>query len=94
MVRYGVAAVMTALVLALVATVDHRHKRDVEFAAQEAAWFCAHGRPASCSDFDAVAYEERWENRERAYRIAFFALGISAAGLFGTAAWRRRRQPV
>ena len=94
LVRLAVAAVLTALVVALVATIDHRHKRDVEFSAQEAAWFCAHGRPSSCRDFDAVAYEARWENRERAYRIAFFTLGVFAVGLFGTAAWRRNRPPV
>ena len=94
LVRLAVAAAVTALVVALVATIDHRHKRDVEFSAQEAAWFCAHGRPSSCRDFDAVAYEERWEDRERAYRIAFLMLGSFALGLFGTAVWRRRRQPV
>ena len=94
LVRLAVVAAVTALVVALVATIDHRHKRDVEFSAQEAAWFCAHGRPSSCRDFDAVAYEERWEDRERAYRIAFFTLGASAVGLFGSAAWKRRRQPV
>ena len=94
LVRLAVAAALTALVVALVATIDHQHKRDVEFSAQEAAWFCAHGRPSSCRDFDAVAYEARWEDRERGYRIAFFALGASAVGLVGTAAWKRRRRPV
>ena len=92
--RLAVAAAMTALVVALVATTDHRHKRNVEFSAQEAAWFCAHGRPSSCREFDAAAYEERWEDRELAYRIAFFTLGALAVGLFGAAAWKRRRQPV
>jgi hypothetical protein len=80
MVRLAVAAAFIALVVALVATIDHRHKRHVEFSAQEAAWFCAHGKPASCSDFDAVAYEQRWEDRERVYRIAFFTLSAFALG--------------
>jgi hypothetical protein len=80
MVRLAVAAALTALIVALVATIDHRHKRDVEFSAQEAAWFCAHGRPESCREFDAVAYERRWEDRERAYRIAFFTLSAFALG--------------
>ena len=90
MVRLAVAAALTAVVVALAATLDHRHKRDVEFSAQEAAWFCAHGKPSSCSDFDEVAYEERWEDRERFYRIAFFTLSACAAGLYVTAVWRRR----
>ena len=80
MVRLAVAAAFAALVVALGATIDHRHKRDVEFSAQEAAWFCAHGKPSSCRDFDEVAYEQRWEERERAYRIAFFTLSAFALG--------------
>ncbi|MDX6439833.1 MAG: hypothetical protein QOF45_2416 [Gaiellaceae bacterium] len=64
---------------ALVATVDHRQKWEVEFAAQEAAWFCAHGRPSSCRDFDEVAYEKRWEERELVYRVAFLTLAASAS---------------
>ena len=78
MFRLAVAAALTALVVALAATLDHRHKRDVEFSAQEAAWFCAHGKPSSCRDFDEVAYEQRWEDRERVYRIAFLTLGAVA----------------
>ena len=90
MVRFALAAAMTALLVAVAATIDHRHKRDVEFAAQEAAWFCAHGKPSSCRDFEEVAYEQRWEERERVYRIAFFVLGASALGLYVAARWRRR----
>jgi hypothetical protein len=89
MVRLAVAACVLAFVVALVATVDHRHKRNVEFAAQEAAWFCAHGRRSSCRDFDESAYERRWEDRELAYRVAFFTFGASALGLFVTTRWRR-----
>jgi hypothetical protein len=89
MVRLAAAACALALAVALVATVDHRHKRHVEFAAQESAWFCAHGRPSSCRDFDAAAYEQRWEDRELAYRVSFFAFGAAALGLFVTSRWRR-----
>ena len=80
------------MLVALVAVLDHRHKREVEFAAQEDAWFCAHGRPAACSDFDEAAYERRWERRELGYRVTFFGLGVVAVGL-GAAAARRRLQP-
>lgn len=89
MVRLAIAAALAAVVVAFVATADHSHKRDVEFSAQKAAWFCAHGRPSSCTDFDEAAYEERWEDRETAYRVAFFTLGASALGLFVTARWKR-----
>jgi hypothetical protein len=86
----ALAAGAAALVVALGATLDHGHKRSVEFAAQEDAWFCAHGRPDRCTDFDEAAYEERWEQRELGYRVSFFVLGGSAAGL-GVASLRRRR---
>jgi hypothetical protein len=91
MVRLAVAAAFIALVVALAATLDHRHKREVEFSAQEAAWFCAHGKPSSCRDFDEVAYEQRWEDRELVYRVAFFTLSALALGLYVTAVWRRRQ---
>jgi hypothetical protein len=81
---------LAAVAIALVATVDHRHKRDVEFAAQEDAWFCAHGRPSSCSDFDEAAYEQRWEDRELVYRVSFFAVGGSGVLLAAIALWKRR----
>jgi hypothetical protein len=86
----ALAAGAAALVVALGAALDHRHKRSVEFAAQEDAWFCAHGRPDRCTDFDEAAYEERWEQRELGYRVSFFALGGAAAGL-GVASLRRHR---
>jgi hypothetical protein len=91
MVRLAVAAAFIALVVALAATLDHRHKREVEFSAQEAAWFCAHGKPSSCRDFDEVAYEQRWEDRELVYRVGFFTLSALALGLYVTAVWRRRQ---
>ena len=86
--RIALAVGAVALAVGLVAAVDHRHKREVELAAQEDAWFCAHGRPAACTEFDEVAYEARWERRELGYRISFIALGASAAGL--TASGLRR----
>jgi hypothetical protein len=90
MARLAVAAALAAAAVALVATLDHRHKGAVENAAQEAAWYCAHGRPSSCGDFDEVAYEQRWENRELVYRVAFFTLSLSAVGLLVAALWKRR----
>jgi len=90
MLRLALAVGMAALLVGLVAVVDHRHKREVEFAAQEDAWFCAHGRPSACREFDEVAYEERWERRELVYRVSFFALGVSALGLTAIGLRRRR----
>ena len=89
MLRVAFAVGFVALVVALVAVVDHRHKREVEFAAQEDAWFCAHGRPSACREFDAVGYEERWERREIGYRISFIALSASALGLAAIGLRRR-----
>ncbi len=90
MLRVALAVGLAALLVGLVAVVDHRHKREVEFAAQEDAWFCAHGRPSACREFDEIAYEERWERRELAYRVSFFALGASALGLTAIGLRRRR----
>ena len=90
MLRLAFAVGLAALLVGLVAAVDHRHKRGVEFAAQEDAWFCAHGRPSACREFDEIAYEERWERRELAYRVSFFALGASALGLTAIGLRRRR----
>jgi len=81
---------LAALLVGVGANLDHRHKRAVEFSAQEDAWFCAHGRPSACTEFDEVAYEERWERRELAYRVTFFTLAASAAGLAAVGLRRRR----
>jgi uncharacterized membrane protein len=89
MLRAALVAVLAAAVVALIATADHRHKGKVENAAQEDAWYCAHGRPSACTDFDEVAYEAHWERKETAYRMTFFALGATALGL--TAVGLRRR---
>ncbi len=93
MTRLALAAGAAALLVALVAAIDHRHKREVQFAAQEDAWFCEHGRPAACRDFDQAAYERRWEQREFGYRAAFFAFGVASLGL-GVLVVRRRIEPV
>ena len=88
--RIALAVGAVALAVGLVAVVDHRHKREVEFAAQEDAWFCAHGRPSACTEFDEAAYEARWERRELGYRISFFALAAAAVGLAAVALTHRR----
>ena len=88
--RIAVVVGLAALLVGVGANVDHRHKRAVEFSAQEDAWFCARGRPSACTEFDEGAYEEHWERRELAYRVTFFALAASAVGLVAIG-FRRRR---
>jgi len=85
----ALAVALAAGLIGVGAVLDHRHKRSVEFAAQEDAWFCAHGRPDACTGFDEAAYEERWEQRELGYRITFFTLAGAAVGL-GALTLRRR----
>ena len=92
MLRLAIAVGLAAVTVAIVAVVDHDRKQERENAAQEAAWFCAHGRPAACSDFDEVAYEERWERRELRYKVGF---GVLAAGAITLAVGAvRGRHPV
>jgi hypothetical protein len=92
MVRCATAALVAAAIVGVAAVIDHQHKQNVHAAAQEAAWFCAHGRAEACTDFDAVAYERRWERRELAYRWSF---GVLAAGGLATAALALRgRRPT
>lgn len=91
MLRYLVLlSLLSALVVGVAATLDHRHKQRIEGAAQVDAWFCKHGRPARCRDFDLAAYERRWEQRELAYETGFAAFGASALVL-GAAALIRAR---
>ena len=92
MFRLALAAGLAAALLAGVATREHRHKLDVEMAAQVDAWYCAHGRPVFCTGFDEVSYEERWESRELVYRVTFFVLLAAAVGLGATGLVRRRRR--
>ncbi len=87
----AIVCLLAAVVVAVGATLDHRHKQQVEGAAQVEAWFCAHGRPARCQDFDLKAYERRWERRELVYETGFFALGASAVVLGAAALYRRRK---
>jgi hypothetical protein len=88
----AISCLLAAVIVAVAATLDHRHKQRVEGAAQIEAWFCAHGRPARCQEFDLAAYERRWERRELMYETGFLALGASAVG-FWAAALHRRRKP-
>ena len=88
--RIALVVGLATLLVAAIATVDHRHKGRVENAAQEDAWYCAHGRPSACTEFDEVSYEETWERRELGYRVTFFALGASAVGLAAVGLRRRR----
>jgi hypothetical protein len=90
LLRLALACALTALTVGLVAVLDHRHKLGVENAASIEAWFCAHGRPERCRDFDAAAYERRWERREVAYEAGFVVLGASALALGAAAALRAR----
>jgi hypothetical protein len=90
LLRLALACALTALTVGLVAVLDHRHKLGVENAASIETWFCAHGRPERCRDFDVSAYERRWERREVAYEAGFVVLGVSALALGAAAALRAR----
>ena len=90
LLRLALACALTALAVAPVAVLDHRHKLGVENAASIETWFCTHGRPERCRDFDVSAYERRWERREVVYESGFVVLGASALALGAVAALRAR----
>ena len=90
MLRLALACALTALAVAAIAALDHRHKLGVENEASIEEWFCAHGRPERCRDFDVRAYEQRWERRELVYETGFVVLGAGALVLGGGAAIRSR----
>jgi hypothetical protein len=63
-------AVAALLLIAVVAALDHAHKRTAGNEAQLAEWFCVH-RGERCGGADSARIQRRWEERELGYKTAF-----------------------
>lgn len=83
------ALVLAVLVaIAVVAELDHAHKRAMGNAAQLSEWYCAH-RGERCGGPDSDRIQHRWEAREVAYKAAFGLVAASGIVLLVS----RYRQP-
>jgi hypothetical protein len=79
--RRGLALVVAALALiAVVAELDHSHKRAMGNAAQVSEWYCAH-RGERCGGPDSDRIQRRWEEREVGYKTAFALVALSGVVL-------------
>ncbi|MDX6477342.1 MAG: hypothetical protein QOH95_2853 [Gaiellaceae bacterium] len=86
-VRLGVIVAVLAVLLA-VGFVDHRHTLKVSARASADSWWCTH-KSVRCTGFDARAYHDRWELRERGYEVGSAVL-TAAAALVGAGGLRLR----
>jgi hypothetical protein len=73
------ASVLSALVVAVVAVLDHRHTRALLEPTFESAWYCAN-RGTRCDEPQPGPIHERWEIREYTYKAAFGLSALTFAG--------------
>jgi hypothetical protein len=75
--------VVTLLVLAAgiaaVAVTDHRHKNARMVPASVASWYCEH-RGQRGHEPQAENIEGAWQERERVYRVGFWAASLGGVG--------------
>jgi len=77
----GLTLVVAALALiAVVAELDHSHKRAMGNAAQESEWYCAH-RGERCDGPASNRIQHRWEQREIGYKAAFALVAVTGVVL-------------
>jgi hypothetical protein len=74
-----VTAAVAAVVVALVAVLDHRHERGRLAAIDVATWFCQH-QNTHCDHADRTAIHNAWERREYGYKGAEVLLAVVFAG--------------
>jgi hypothetical protein len=65
--------------IAVGAVADHRHKDARMGPANVASWYCEH-RGERCDEPQADNIEGAWQQRERVYRISFWALSLGGIG--------------
>lgn len=83
----GFASLALAVMLGVVAMVDHRQKTVRMNRAEAAEWYCTHVR-TRCGGPSSDGIERRWNRREIGYEAAFALLG--AFGAASVVASRRR----
>ena len=65
--------------IAAVAVADHRHKNARMGPANVASWYC-HNRGQRCQEPQAENIEGAWQERERVYRLGFWAVSLGGIG--------------
>ena len=65
--------------IAAVAVVDHLHKNARIGPASVASWYCQH-RGQRCLEPQAENIEGAWQERERVYRVGFWAVSLGGVG--------------
>jgi hypothetical protein len=86
--RVALACALLALVVAVVAVADHRHKNAVTSRYDVNGWYCEY-RGERCNLPQPGPIEDRWNQREVAYKGVF---GLSLAGAAAAAAFGVRRR--
>jgi hypothetical protein len=64
------ACALTALVVSVVAHLDHRHTQQRHEATQVAGWYCKY-RGTRCDEPQPGPIHARWEVREYTYKVTF-----------------------
>ena len=77
----SLALVVAALALiAVVAQLDHEHKKAMGNAAQVSEWYCVQ-RGERCGGPDSDRIQHRWEAREVGYKTAFALVAVTGVAL-------------
>jgi hypothetical protein len=85
----GLGALLGVVVVTVIAVVDHQRKTHRMNDASVAAWYCDH-RGIRCDEERPDAIEDRWVERERAYKTTFGVL-LFVGGVAVVARRRSRR---
>jgi hypothetical protein len=85
----AVAAAVLLLGTATASFVDHRRYRERANHRELDEWYCEH-LEQRCGRGESRAVEERWERRERVYKISMGSSGAVMLSAAGVVLWRRR----
>src|SRR3954447_13159733 len=86
--RLAIVLVAAAILVGVVAVIDHRNKQARMNRAELAEWYCGHGG-TRCGGPSSERIEAHWNERQWAYEIAVVALGAGAVARVGLRARRR-----
>ncbi len=85
-----VVLIVLAGCIAGVAVADHRHKKARMGPASIASWYCQHDGQR-CQETQAETIEASWQERERVYRVSFWAVSVGGMAVLGLRLRSRNR---